>query len=249
MKSFVFNGRAIATRQYLGDLCFNADDVRAALGYSSISGIKYHVTPMDDRDKTIWLGVKQLSTLAKKATRNKYAKSFYKEATVYRAVYIQDNISHTFAPTADGLFSVADVAKYVGMGNEELQEWLVAQGFCGRYDNGNLKLNRPFRDCGYAKKPIAASGKESNVVRLTVAGKEYIKNRLESARQVGVLSFANATRNEEVKLEGIIDDLITSTFLPFVYQDSTFGVTYVDIDSAELNKKIKEIIAQIKLKE
>jgi phage antirepressor YoqD-like protein len=156
------------------------------------------------------------------------------------------------------LLGIKEAAKTLNMTAGALSDWLVAQGYAGRYVSNNaLFWKKWFKEQCYGTRPVISDNRgvrESNVAKLTTKGLEFVKARLESERETNVLSFAKKGATEREKLEKELDDLIIQTFLPHVSYRRYTGIlgdhrTHYELDNQDLNAKIKSIIAQVKLKE
>lgn len=156
------------------------------------------------------------------------------------------------------LVGIKEAAEQLGMPVQQLSNWLVSEGYASRYKGNNaLFWNQWFKDQGYGKRPIITDAKgqrESNVAKLTIKGMEFVKSRLNSQREVGVLSFATKESNERSKLEAEIDTLIKDTFKGVRTQREysallgIFGAEYFMKEDV-LIKGVKAILAEVKLKE
>jgi hypothetical protein len=258
-------------------ILFNLIDVAEAVGYAKVSSMRHH-TQGKKREVNladgIYLSVRTLNKVARDATRTPRVAFFAdwaKGAADRVLVKIQNlvNPAPVVATTKfvsdqamsikgnPELHGIKDAASVLGMKTQELSDWLVAQGYAGRYVSNNaLYWKQWFRDQGYGKRPIIKDDKgerESNVAKLTQRGLEYIQSRVDSQRDSNVLSFALKESSEREKLEKEIDDLIVQTFKPHevrAYYSNLLGTAHkYEIHRHELIGSVKTILAQVKLKE
>jgi hypothetical protein len=269
MKKFTveYNGFYINIIADPGVVLFRVDDLASAVGYSGVGPVLYHVK---NRMKLVagqrFVDLKTIKHLAKRATRTPTVKDFASWArhiheNELAAQKAAEHIAKQNKPHADEWpskpktlnQSITESAKLLGMeGPGQLKDWLIAEGYADTYrSNGNLKLSKWFKSEGYGVLPIGESGRVSNTPRLTPKGVEFIRNRLASQREGNVLSFARSNAAERKRLEAEIDTLIKSTFANYKYSEGYghYGPPEYLIAEDDLIKKIKGVIAEVKLKE
>jgi hypothetical protein len=240
-------------------ILFNTDDVAYAVGYSStrsldkhIKGTKYDVLGKNGKRYITLSGIKHAAFLA---TKTHTFKVFADWATKFKKADLEVSTKPSDSwplPTVTKpvqLFGIKEAAAKLGLSAKELGDWLVDQGHAGRYaSNNSLYWKDNFESNGYGTRPIIGEGvyaRESNIAKLTQLGFDFVKRRLESEREASVLSFAKKEANESEKLEKEIDQLIKNVF------NDTFEAEWdsYNVSESGLLKKVKSIIAQVKLKE
>jgi len=249
------------------NILFCADDIWLAVGYSSLAGLKHHIVGFRDvpGDNRNWLSLKQINKIAINATRTPRMKKFaaWAKEVQNKLLALEQAAAHIAKqkkpeaspwPTPKPLFDMTlkQAAEQVGMKHSEFITWMTTQGYLLTYQsNGHLKLSAWFKANGFGCNPLADSGRVSNTVRITPKGLEFVKNRINSERESGVLAFAASAHNERVKLEAEIDALIKKTFKPFSsskYTKLMNAPEVYEIWEDDLLKKVREVIAQVKLK-
>jgi hypothetical protein len=153
---------------------------------------------------------------------------------------------------------VKEAAGQLGMPVQQLSNWLVSEGYASRYKGNNaLYWNSWFKENGYGTRPVIIDDngqRESNVAKLTAKGLEFVKSRLNSQRESGVLSFATKEANERDRLEKEVDALILQKFegkrLISAYGAYLNpGKVEYQISQEQLLKLVKQVVAEVKLKE
>lgn len=238
---------------------FNTDQVAYAASFSRtgsldkhIKGTKYDVLAKNGKRYLTAEGIRYASTLATKTPILKRiadwaVKVKKEELAIHKAVKSTPKIVNILAKPPV-LFGIRAAAELIGMTNKEFSDWLVDEGYAGRYvSNNNLFWKDWFKDQKYGTLPIikdARGERQSNVPKITETGLMFVKNRITSQRQSNVLAFAKKEASESEKMEKEIDKLILDTF------DGDFGLAdFYEITETDLLKGVKSIIAQVKLKE
>jgi phage antirepressor YoqD-like protein len=156
------------------------------------------------------------------------------------------------------IIGVKEAAGQLGMPVQQLSNWLVSEGYASRYKGNNaLYWNSWFKENGYGTRPVIIDDngqRESNVAKLTAKGLEFVKSRLNSQRESGVLSFATKEANERDRLEKEVDALILQKFegkrLISAYGAYLNpGKVEYQISQEQLLKLVKQVVAEVKLKE
>lgn len=274
-----YNGYDIRIKYQEDKVVFNLLDAAYASGFSRASSLRYHTKGKRREtviDGVIYLTVKSLNKVAKDASKTpglipfaawakKVADEVVAEANkpkvVVPPVVAPTKVVHKIATTSfvfPVLVGIKEASEQLGMPVQQLSNWLVSEGYASRYKGNNaLFWNEWFKTQGYGKRPIITDHKgqrESNVAKLTIQGLEFVKARLNSQREVGVLSFASKESNERTKLEAEIDTLIKDTFKGVKTQREysallgIFGAEYF-MKEGVLLKGVKAILAEVKLKE
>lgn len=257
---------------------FNTDEVAYAAGFARtasldrhIKGTKYDVLGKTGKRYLTADGIRYAAELANKTPRlkavAKWALQIKKAeldrlkptkvvpALVKEAVKaVVNNEPRLSSPN----YGLKESATKLGMNVRELSDWLVDEGYAGRYaSNNNLYWKQYFKDQRYGTCPVIKDEKGyrvSNVARLTEAGITFVKNRLASKSQAGVLAFAKKEASEAEKLEAELDALIKDTFIDTRTKSGHMALIFEDeqeyvVSESILIKRIKSIIAQVKLKE
>lgn len=277
-----YNGSPIRVAYENGQVLFNLIDSSWAAGYAKTASLRHH-TKGKNREvnlgtEGIFISAKVISKIAKDAINSKVApyanwakkitdevlvqvsKPVKKVAPPKKAAttgFVNQALTAAQAMTQATLVGLKDAAKSLNMTVGELSDWLVAQGYAGRYvSNNSIFWKKWFKDQGYGKRPVIADEKgirESNVAKLSRTGLEFVKARLESQRESNVLSFAAKESNERVKLEKEVDELIIQSFKPYEVQSRYSNLlgteNKYEMYRHELISSVKAIISQVKLKE
>lgn len=276
-----YGGNTVRVAVENGQVLFHLIDCAYAVGYSRTASLRHHTRGKNrevNLDSGIYLSAKSLGKVAKDTINqqmpafanwakkltdeilSKAAKVVKKPAAAATTKFVSDAaLAVSGNPT---LYGIKDASKILGMTAQALSDWLVAEGYAGRYTSNNaLFWKKWFRDQQYGTRPLITDEKgtrESNVAKLTQSGLEFVQSRIESQRDSNVLSFAikaSADRDkaEREKLEKEIDDLIVQTFKPYEarsHYSNLLGTsdTY-EMHRHEVISSVKAIIAQVKLKE
>lgn len=274
MKPLTFSGYKIEVIGKDGKFLFKTLDVARSVGYSSISGIEYHIkgTRRDVRVNGVQYVTKEtIAFLAKKATRTPLLKQLSMLARQYVVIYQEEQkVLEAKAAKNPGKeiikvlkqpqqamepCTITEAAKKLGMSGTDLNTFLVDEGFARRYtSNGAMHWTHWTKEQGLGCLRTIGEGLEkrtSNVPLITQKGFEWIMNRLSDRRATGVLMFAKQEATERETLENEIDELILDTFHPTLHTSgytSAFGSDY-RMDREELLKYTKRVIAQVKLKD
>lgn len=248
-------------------LLFDIDDVAKAAGYAStksldhhIKGTRYDVLGKNGKRYLAREGIKYASILA---NRTPALRSICEWAFKFKVSDIVPPAVKVESPKVElredfRLYGIREAAEKLGMAAKELGDWLVNQGYAGRYEsNKSLYWKDHFEMLGHGTRPVIGIGdkaRESNIAKLTQKGFDFVKNRLDSERQSKVLAFARKEANEAEKLEAEVDELIKNEFKKEISKESfPNGVwtlpTEYHMTEVTLIKKVKSIIAQVKLKE
>lgn len=264
-----FEGKCVAIIVVDEKLLFKTEDVAKAVGYSSISGIDYHIK--GTRRDVIKNGVRYLTLagidyLAKKANRTPKLKAFSlwaKQHTIIAASEADQSVKPNkaallqpkFKVTAKEHYNITECAFNLSMNVTELTNWLVDEGYAERYiSNGAVHWKPWFKTQGYGTLRVIGAGLEqrtSNVPLVTASGFEFIKNRLASKRETGVLMFAKQESSERERLEAELDETIVQVFAKTLYSQG-YSVAFFDeyrMNKEELLKYSKQLLAEVKLKE
>ena len=264
MSSYIrnFNGYDIRVVVIDGKVLFKLIDVAYAVGYAKASSLRYHTKNKKREihlDDGIYLKLGTIGKVAKAANKTPYLKLFFSWASgVAEEVIEEHNRPKANIPVVT-TYTISVVASILRIHLKELSDWLVDEGYAGRYaSNNSIYFSQWFKDQGYGSYPKINDEKGERVSRsprITQSGLEYIKARLESQRQSNVLFFAKKeVFQEEKKFEDEIDDLIRDTFSAYRHcakYDYMLQPNKVEyrVDEDQLIKFIKGIIAQVKLKE
>lgn len=261
---------------------FNLADVAGAAGFAKVSSLRYHTKDKVREAHLIdgpYLKVRALNKVAKSCTRTPAMARIAKwaQAVAEGIIAIEDfNNRSTQLVVKTGnngyiaaidvvptpkqvLHTLTETAGHVGMSVRELSDWLVEQGYAARYEsNGSIYFNNWFKEMGYGAYPVINDEKgerASRVPKITEAGIEFVKNRIQSEREAGVLSFAKKEAFQfEKQSEQDVDALIVESFGPYHHSaryDHLLqpGKKEYRVYEDTLIKKVKEIIAQVKVKE
>lgn len=152
-----------------------------------------------------------------------------------------------------GALSIADIAKRLGMKPSELADWLINEGYLGRYKNGSLKISKWMKDQGHAFLKIIkdeSGERTSNVPRFSESGYELISNRIASQRESSVLSFAAKQAVEREKdMERTFEQKVREVFKENeklnAYTKYLNADAVYEIYESDLIKKIKAIVAEV----
>lgn len=278
MKILKFEGTDVQVRMSKEQdrILFNTEDIAKAVGYNHVRSLYHHTSGTKKDivgvDLVHYMDVKGLKWLAKRAYRTKAVRRLADWAV---AIKLQDIADAQPAPKPNSilshnpdfvkkvlnivgdktLYGIQEAAAKLGMPPKEFSNYLVDEGFAGRYlSNNNIYWHESFKKQGFGTLPVldedTENRRQSNVAKITAIGMEYLKNRLNSKRETGVLAFA---QSETVDLEKEIDALILRTFAmdKIVSQYNKFLNAEPDYRCSESNlmKRVKAIIAEVKLKE
>lgn len=154
------------------------------------------------------------------------------------------------------LYTLTNAATNLGMTVKELSDWMVDEGYASRYDSTNaIYFSDWFKDQKYGTYPTVTDSKGTRTIRspkLTEAGFEYVKSRLESERESKVLSFAKKESYQTEQMELDVNQLIIDTFVEEehgTYHNLLGTTPLYKMGQAVLIRKVKRIIAEVKLKE
>ncbi len=256
---------------------FKVKDISHVSDYS-ISGINYHLRGTKHfkkiEDEQL-IDVKGLNFLSKKATRQTLIKEIYiwaklfvsKKEEIIQPVAVKLPMINippvmNIIPDVYMEYGIAEAAKITGMKIREFTSFLIEEGFANRYtSNNNVFWQSWFKKSGYGVLATIADNhgtRSSNVPRLTASGLEYIKNRISSKVESGVLAFAyKESAVEEKNLEKEIDDVIDLVFKTKLVKKNHFYNSIFSEDAneeynmtkSELRAGVRSILAAIKLKE
>lgn len=267
-----FEGRDIRVTVQKGKVLFKLIDVAYAVGYSKASSLRYHTKHKNreiETDDGIFLKLTTLNKIAKEAHKTPKFKSFASWAKDVSNEMLQASkkvatttfVAQNILPQA---INVSKVAELVNMSVKEFSDWLVAEGYAGRYvSNNGIYFKTWFKEQGFGTYPVLPSigvvpQRVSRVPLITTSGLEYVKARLESQRQSNVLSFAKKDayvirKEEQERLEKELDTLIKGKFKS--YESGQKYKTLLGLQAEYkicedgLLSTVKEIIAEVKLKE
>lgn len=260
---------------------FRLEDVARVAGFAKVSSLRYHTKSKVREvnvDGALYLKARALNKIAKAATKTPGMKRFaswavglagkinireIKGRPIPPVIDVPLQKPREVAPTKDfggELYGITQTANSLGMSVKELSDWLVDEGYAGRYTSNKAIYWKPwFKMQGYGTLPMlggtaAPSKRVIRVPKLTQAGFEYVKSRLASQRTSNVLSFAKKEAETERKAEQTVDELIADTFSEFTQTyryDAVLGHGRREyrITHPDLIKKVKEVVAQVKLKE
>ena len=267
-----FEGHDVRVTVQKGKVLFKLIDVAYAVGYSKASSLRYHTKHKNreiETDDGIFLKVTTLNKIAKEAHKTPKFKSFasWAQGVASRMLQAESKVSNTPLAKAQilpQLINISNVAGLLNMTVKEFSDWLVAEGYAGRYKSNNaIFFSKWFKDQGYGDYPVFSSSpgapkRVSRVPMITTSGLEYVKARLESQRSTNVLSFAKKDayvlrKEEQERLEKELDNLIKGKFKSYEtgqkYKTLLGLQAEYKICEDGLIAKVKEIIAEVKLKE
>lgn len=252
---------------------FRLEDVARVAGFAKVGSLRYHTKEKVREVKLqdgIYLRVKSLNKIAKAANRTPgmtrfalWAKDVAVEITQLeedKSKAVSQVIEKVASPI---LYTISGAATIIGMSVKELSDWLVDEGYANRYvSNGSIYFSHWFKEQGYGTFPKINDEKGTRTSRnpkLTKSGLEFVTSRIGFQRANNVLSFIkkesfDKNKAEQKELEAGIDNLIVQKFSAFRYiarYDSLLqpGKKEYIVDESQLIKSVKEILAEVKLKE